>query len=221
MPLTRANLKAKVSNISLKPLLSNGFMLCRDKVTCYRVRGDFVDVVSIQVGRSLGSLYLHSFINLLVNPLANHLSSYKVGFRLDRNPINGRAWLAPEDDESDIELLLQDIASMASTQSIEFFDSINCYKEYLGKIHSDPNKALFDYEEIICLSKLGQYDDAITLCEQNILRVKEDEEFTKAEINERVRFLDILLASSKQEEIPKEFDVWKEDTLKKIESRAL
>lgn len=162
------------------------------KVTCYRVRGDFVDVVSIQVGRSLGSLYLHSFVNLLVNPLANHLSSYKVGFRLDRNPINGQAWLAAEDDESEIELLLRDIASIDSTQSLEFFDSINCYKEYLGIIYSAPNKSLFDYEEIICLSKLGQYDGAITLCEENILRVKEDEEFTKAEINERVKFLDIL-----------------------------
>lgn len=221
MALTRQKLKTKIKNIIMKPLFSNGFMPCRDKVTCYRIRGDFVDVVSIQVGRSLGSLYLHSFMNLLVNPLANHLSSYKVGFRLDRNPISGQSWLAPEDDESEIELLLKDIASVASTQSIEFFDSINCYKEYLGIIRSEPNKALFDYEEIICLSKIGQYDGAITLCEKNILRVEEDEEFTKAEVNERVRFLDILLTSAKQEETPKEFNVWKEDNLKKIESRAV
>lgn len=223
MPLNRVKIKTKIKNKIIRPLLKEGFTMQKNNISCYRIRKDIVDVVSIQVGRGLGNFYLHSFVNLLINPEAKHLTSYHVGCRINNNPLKEHGWLGNwvsiNEDEREIDLILDDISDVAGKVSLEYFDTVKGCRDYMLKIQENPNKPMFDYDEIICLSILGDSNKALSLCNTNTEKITNDEEFSDFEKREMINTLKAIEKSTHKNTLPELFEMWKYQAIEKIQNQ--
>ena len=96
----KADYIGKYIKSSLLPVVSeDGFKLYRPKILL-RVRGPFIEQVSIDLTRhGTKSFYVHYFSNLLAHPMLN-INSYSVGNRLQKHPDDGHkvSWRGATDE---------------------------------------------------------------------------------------------------------------------------
>lgn len=165
MELDRNKVKSTIKKTLFSKLKSFGFTRWRSQLTTYRMRGDFVDVLFIQIGRSPGSLYLHYYTALLANPFTNLLSSNSFGFRLGGMEVGDRPWLA--ENEEELQEILDLIYDAAQNVAIPLFDSLNDFDSYLKVLKPiEECRRPWRFGLAVLYTLMEQNDVALQLCHQ-------------------------------------------------------
>ncbi len=137
----------------LHPVLTAAGFFRRQAKEYVRVRGELVDVIGFQMSqRGNHSFYVHRYINLLSNPLMN-IHAYRVGRRLDRDPLGSVAW------EGASEVLAQravaSVAAAAVSEMVPWFDGIDNLERFVVEYVAAPDSRLEEIELAIALLRLG------------------------------------------------------------------
>ena len=164
--ITKADVRKLLRRLLLPEVTARGFVARKDGFGWFRVRGEFVDVFSVQVGRSASSLYLHYFVNLVANSVADSLHGYRVGHRLDRHPGTGTIWVA--DSEEELDRIVVSIWDAVETYAIPFLDGIRDLRDYVIEIVCDVNERPFEFDLMLALAGLGKTNKVYWMCQSTL-----------------------------------------------------
>lgn len=180
MGLTKAKVKAVVFREFVGKLTDKGFTPRKDKLGAFRVRNEFVDVISIQIGRNAGSIYLHYFTNLLADPFFS-LTSYYVGNRLGANQVEGVVWLA----ENEVQLvdLLCYVARAVDTAALPFFGDCSGLEQYGIALEKSEARMLLSLDLALFYALNNQSAKCLEICEKILYRIT-NEQASGCEVSE-------------------------------------
>jgi len=170
--ITKADVRKLLKRLLLPELTARGFTARKDGFGWFRVRNEFIDVISVQVGRGPDSLYLHYFVNLVANPVADSLHGYRVGHRLDRHPESGAIWVA--DSEEELSMIIASVWSAVEACALPFVDGITDLRDYVVEIVSDVNERPFDFDLMVALAGLGKFNKVYWMCQGALDRLPRD-----------------------------------------------
>lgn len=213
MELTRNKVKSIIRKSFTKRLVDFGFIRLKNSLGGYRIHGDFVDVVSIQIGRNPGSLYLHYFTNLLVDPFGDLLNENIVGTRLSGNP-DDVSWITEE--EENVYLILDDMWKKVESIAFPFFDDIGDISRYIAPLEA----VSLDHPYPFSLSVLYAIKGAAKKSKKLISRIKEelqsDDNFDLTNDDEDAKLLSDLNALEKainENTVTELTDKWRTENL--------
>lgn len=164
MGVSRAEAIKVLRSRVLAPLQQHGFSLLSRRPAAHRLRDGIIDVVGVQIGQGLSGYYIHTFMNLASNPIANHLASYRVGYRVHRHPDTDVIW-SPE-NESELSQVFESMADYVERHSLAYFGSVQTMKDYVIEIISDVNDRVYDFDLAVALGWLGKSNKVYWLCEE-------------------------------------------------------
>lgn len=216
MAIKRSDITKIISSIFILEFKSYGFQQVKRTHSCFRIRKDFVDVLSIQIGRT-GTFYLHYFINLLADPIVNTLDSYRVGERINKHPQTEIPWNYETIEE--VKIHIESITDVTKCNVLPYFESISSYKDYAIEIISDVNykKRSVDLDLAISLASLNKFNKVFWLCDDDINTLLSTEDYESIdEYEKNIQLLKHLRYAAKcnsKEEINHLLDTWKQDKL--------
>ncbi len=219
MDVKRNDVKKIVKEKFINNMYQYGFQQIKRSSDCFRVRGEFFDVMGVQIGRNAGSLYLHYFMNLIADPVANSLATYRVGERLHRHPKTNLLWYG--ETEKEVTLIVESITDVATTVALPFFDGVKDYKDYTIEILGDVNKRAFDFDLTVSLARLHKYNKVYWLCDEGINKLNSNDDYDEKERKNLYGYMKSLqnaAQSNSKEQVDNLLDSWKE---KKLESLCL
>lgn len=174
MKLTKARLKKLSDNLFLTELGSDSFVATKKEMIYYQIAGDFLKVISVSTGRSLGTLYLHVYTNLITDPWCKFFSDYTIGNRFEFNPITKNTWICENAEINEVEAILRDMLDFIKVQGLNKLNEINDYQTYFVESYSVVNPKLFQLDFAISMCKLGKFDKAYWICDDLLNYLKSD-----------------------------------------------
>ncbi len=220
MSLTKSKVKSLVDKNVFPYLKANDFMVNKKKSLAFRVRDYFIDVITIESGRSPGSLYLHYFTNMLCNPFGNILSSYLVGQRLQGNEKGELGWLS--ETEAELKLILERIHVCIKDEAIPFFMTVeneNAFHLALLK-KLELRRVYLPFALAVSLSVSEKYDESIKVCEDIKRKIENDDDFDIYNNNEdklTYQNINLLINANCLRSNKEQFDSWRDENMKIIQ----
>lgn len=191
-----------------------GFKKIGKKPSCFRIRENIVDVLAIQLG-STGSMNLHYFMNLISDPHAKTLESYRVGHRMQRHPETDVLWYS--DTESQAIDHLNSLFDATKVAAIPFFDSVINYKDYAVEIICDLNKKKFSLDLAVALAGCYKYDKVYWLCDDDINALASDEESgSRDELLKNMKMLRHAAHLHDKKKVDDLLSAWKQEKLSSL-----
>jgi len=217
MSLTRAKVKSAIKKSFVRKLLDLGFETRKDALGAYRIRGKFVDVVSIQIGRSPGSLYLHFFSNLVVDPFTNLLNSVTFGKRLMGNENGGMSWIA--DQELELTPMLDRIWQAVEDCAFPFFENLQNIYDYERELEVVQEGRPYPLALALTYAATQKYENAKSLLLSIRERLISSESYDFEQNNEDIVLLenlDKLIRGVQEGNIDKLLDSWERQNIKAL-----
>jgi hypothetical protein len=187
MPFDKKAIKSIVKREFLPELESMGFTRRRDGLGGFCINGEFVDVVSLQLSRDVGSVYLHYFRNLLADPFRDLLHAITVGERLGGIEYADASWAAGSREE--FKKMLGSIINAVRDRAIPFFDKINDFDEYAKIVEYLSEGKSYPFEMAIVYAIKRDYGKALALCKNLKTRLLQDDEFDFHSDDEDIKLL--------------------------------
>lgn len=223
MSLVRNKVKALIKKTFIKKLIDKGFTNRKDWLGAYRIRGEFVDVVSIQIGRNPGSLYLHYFTNLIADPFSTNLLHVRtIGERLQGNESGGDSWIT--DEEDGIVPMLENIWKSVETIAMPFFDNISNVAQYSKLLDEAILKSsvIYPFDLVLMRAIEGKNEESLVLI-ANIkekLMIDENYDFESDEQDiALLKNLKVLESSILNDSVEQLVNQWRSDNLKILTSK--
>lgn len=220
MSLTRAKVKSAIKKSIVKKLLILGFEARKDSLGAYRIRGEFVDVVSIQIGRTPGSLYLHFFSNLVADPFTNLLSSITLGKRLMGNENGGMSWIA--DQELELATMLDKIWQAVEECALPFFESLQDICDYERELEVAQEGRPYPLALALTYAKTKNFQNAKSLLLNLRERLISSESYDFEGNDEDIillKNLDKLIKGVQEGSVDKLLDSWERQNLKALSGK--
>lgn len=136
-----------------------------DDCKIYKIEDDFLKVISAEISRFGGAVYLYYFCNPLADPSPNALSAYTVGARISRASPEGGAWQA--NGVEDIEALAPSIHRAIEDEAMPFLSSMTW--ERFAEIRG---KKLINSALAISYAKLGRFHEIRDLMDEDLKEIE-------------------------------------------------
>ncbi len=190
MGLSRNRVKSLINRNFLNSLTEMGFHKTKDRRGCYKIRGPFIDVVSVQIGSDPGSLYLHYFTNLLADRLTSSLLNSKtLGARLQGNESGDKGWFS--DSEDGVTEILDKMLAAVKSDALPFFETNSTLAKYRKTLeHSmSLNAPLYPFGYLITLCLDNDLENAKNVLATIHTEILKDEYFNFENDNDDARMI--------------------------------
>lgn len=210
--------KSYVRKIAAKLLLpriaGSNFIATKDGLGGFRVRGDFVDVIGLQIGGGAESVYLHYFMNLIADPFADTLNSYRVGKRLKRHPSTELLWHADSEDE--MFSVMESVTSASVDCAIPFFDQVEELRDFVVEIVADPQRRLYDFDLAIALAGLGYSNKVYWICESVLEKMASEGNLGDEDASRRAHCAKTLRSAAQSGRMKQVLADWRQKKLREL-----
>jgi len=175
MAIDRKQIKAGVKKVFLPALDAMGFKRSKDGLGGYRVQGEFVDVISLQLSRDVGSLYLHYFRNMLCDPFRDLLNAITIGERLGGMEYSDWVWKANDADE--LVGVLDEILNAVIDRALPYLSKLDSFEEYAKAVEYVSEGKRYPFAMVVIHIINHDYGKALSLCESIKARIVKDDDF--------------------------------------------
>ncbi len=216
MKLTKTKLKKISDKLFLKELSGESFLATKKEIVYYQITGDFLKVISVSSGRSIGTLYLNIYTNLITDPWCKIFSDYTIGNRFEYNPITKNKWISENAEVNEVEDILKDMLSYIKVQGLNKLNEIHDYQAYFVESYSVVNPKLFQLDLAISMCKLGKFDKAFWICDDLLNYLKSDTFLDSSKKEGMIKNVLGLQNAADKNDVDKLLNEWKNQSLEYI-----
>lgn len=213
MLINRSSVRKCVNNMLAPTFKKNGFRKIKNRLGGYRLNGQLVEVICLQVGRSPGSLYLHYFVNCLADPFKDIFDVVSYGVRMQGNECGEESWFA--ETEKGLEIILSRILVEVESQALPFFEKFNSFESFVEFVTSKDKYHSLPFSLSLFRAMSGDFDEAKKLCERSIENLKKDEEYDFSEDAHKLNCLTLILEAENNLDVERLVEKWSSANAKK------
>lgn len=196
-----------------------GYEKTKKLIGFYKIKGDFVHVILVDYGRSIGSLYLYVFTNLLTDPWCKYMSDYSVGNRFDNNPMSKNRWVSENETYDEIKEIIEDMALFVKEQGVKFFNNSIGYKNFFIESFANVNPKIYPIDLAISLLHLGKYDKVYWMCDDLLSQIQKDNRLEPDTKELMIRQIKELQRAADNKGDNQLFIEWKDNAIEIIKSK--